>query len=224
MLANDPLDRVLIVDLTKRRATVERRPDLFASALGGVGVATRLLAEECPDGADPLGPENPIILAVGPLSGLFPMASKTVAMFKSPHNGSLGESHAGGRSAVAIRMAGYGAIIIRGASSSPIYLVIEGDKVHFRDTRAMWGMHCAYAAGSIIRDREAGAGTRTDHAHRPRGREVRELCLGDHGDLPAFRAAGPRGGLREQEAEGAGRLRDSIVARCRPEALSQDLR
>ena len=161
MLASDPFDRVLIIDLTKRRATVVHRPDLIEGALGGVGLATRLLQEECPDGADPLGPENPIILAVGPLSGLFPMASKTIAMFKSPHTGNLGESHAGGRSAIAIRMAGYCAIVIRGASSSPVYLVIEGDKVHFRDARAMWGMHSAFPAGSIIRERESGAGMRT---------------------------------------------------------------
>ena len=89
------------------------------------------------------------------------MASKTIAMFKSPHTGNLGESHAGGRSAIAIRMAGYCAIVIRGASSSPVYLVIEGDKVHFRDARAMWGMHSAYPAGSILRERESGAGMRT---------------------------------------------------------------
>ena len=173
MLAGDPLDRVLIIDLTKRRAKVVHRPDLIERALGGVGVATRLLQEECPNGADPLGPENPIILAVGPLSGLFPMASKTIAMFKSPHTGNLGESHAGGRSAVAIRMAGYGAIVIRGARSSPVYLVIEGDKVHFRDARAMWGMHSSVRAGSIIREREAGAGMRTIMRIGPAG----EKCV-----------------------------------------------
>ncbi len=177
MLSGDSLDRVLIIDLTKRRANVVHRPDLFdpaqGGALGGAGVASRLLKEECAPDADPLGPENPIILAVGPLSGLFPMASKTIAMFKSPHTGNLGESHAGGRSAVALRMAGYGAIVIRGASSSPVYLVIEGDKVYFRDARALWGMHSAYATGSIIREREAGAGTRTIMRIGPAG----EKCV-----------------------------------------------
>lgn len=60
------------------------------------------------------------IFAVGPLTGLSPLASKTVAMFKSPHIGNLGESHCGGRSAVAIRMAGYRAIIISGKRSLPV--------------------------------------------------------------------------------------------------------
>lgn len=161
MMRDDPLRRVLYVDLSRRRFWVEERPDLFEEGLGGAGVAIRLLEEECPPGADPLGSENPIILAVGPLVGLFPMASKTVAMFKSPHTGNLGESHAGGRSAVAIRMAGYGAIILRGASPTPVYLVVEGDRVHFRDGSALWGIRSSYTVGSVLRERESGSGMRT---------------------------------------------------------------
>lgn len=161
MLPGDPLRRVLYVDLSRRRFWVEERADLFEESLGGTGVAVRLLEEECPQGADPLGPENPIVFAVGPLVGLFPLASKTVAMFKSPHTGNLGESHAGGRSAVAIRMAGYGAIVIRGVSPSPVYLVVEGDQVHFRDAAALWGMRSSYTVGDVLREQESGSGMRT---------------------------------------------------------------
>jgi aldehyde:ferredoxin oxidoreductase len=82
-------------------------------------------------------------------------------MFKSPHTGNLGESHAGGRSAVSIRMAGYGAIVIRGSSNIPVYLVIESDKVYFRDASALWGVHSAYTVGTILRQREGGSGMRT---------------------------------------------------------------
>jgi aldehyde:ferredoxin oxidoreductase len=161
MIKNDPLSKVLYIDLSRRRSWVEERADLFEESLGGAGVAIRLLGEECPQGADPLGSENPIILAVGPLVGLFPIASKTVAMFKSPHTSNLGESHAGGRSAVAIRMAGYGAIVIRGASPTPVYLVVEGDQVHFRDASALWGMRSSYTVGGVLRQRESGPGMRT---------------------------------------------------------------
>ncbi len=161
MLPGDVLRRVLTIDLTHRKSWVTERPDLFEANLGGAGVGIKLLEEECPPGADPLGPNNPIILTVGPLVGLFPLASKTVAMFKSPHTGNLGESHAGGRSAIAIRMAGYGAIVIRGASTSPVYLVIDGDRVHLRDASALWGMRSAYTIGSVLREREKGSGERT---------------------------------------------------------------
>ena len=161
MVRGDPLGLVLYVDLSRRRFRIEDRSELFDGDLGGAAVAARLLEEECPPGADPLGPENPIVFAVGPLVGLFPMASKTVAFFKSPHTGNLGESHAGGRSALAFRMAGYGAVVIQGASPTPVYLAIDERGAHFRDAAALWGMRSAYEVGSVLREREQGTGIRT---------------------------------------------------------------
>ncbi|RLE27179.1 aldehyde:ferredoxin oxidoreductase, partial [Candidatus Acetothermia bacterium] len=147
------LNRILFVDLARHSFRVEERPDLFQSRLGGTGVAVELLQELCPSGADPLSPENPIILAVGPLNALFPLASKTVAMFKSPHTGNLGESHCGGRSAMAIRLAGYGAVVITGKSELPVYLTIDEKGVRFRDARALWGLSSSFTVGRIIRER-----------------------------------------------------------------------
>jgi aldehyde:ferredoxin oxidoreductase len=178
MTSNDPIRRVLTVDLSKRTHTVTERPELFEAALGGAGVAIRLLEEYCPEGADPLGPENPIVFAVGPLVGFYPLASKTVAMFKSPHTGNLGESHAGGRSAVSIRLAGYGAIVITGKSPSPTYLVIDGDGVAFRDASALWGLRSSYTVGSVLRERESGSGHRSILRIGPAGeRQVSYACV-----------------------------------------------
>lgn len=160
MIEGDPLSSVLHIDLSRRRFCVVNREQLFENHIGGAGVAINLLKEECPKGANPLGPENPMVFAVGPLTGIFPIASKTVAMFKSPHTGNLGESHAGGRSAVAIRMAGYGAIVVKGASSTPVYLVIQRGGVEFRDASALWGM-TSVTAGRAIREEEPSAGNRT---------------------------------------------------------------
>ena len=161
MLINDPLSRVLYIDLSRRSFSIQNRPELFEAGIGGSGVAIRLLEEECPPGIDPMAAENPIIFAVGPLVGMFPLGSKVIAMFKSPHTGNLGESHAGGRSAVAIRMAGYGAIVIRNASSTPVYVVVEGDKVFFRDASALWGLNNSSTVGTIMRQNEEGSGMRT---------------------------------------------------------------
>lgn len=161
MLRDDTLANVLYIDLSQKRFWIERRQDLFGKYIGGTGVATQLLHEECPKGCDAFAPENPIVFTVGPLTGLFPLASKTVAMFKSPHTGNLGESHCGGRSAVAIRMAGYGAIVIRGASDVPLYLAIHGSQAYFRDAAALWGMGSSFTVGRILRENEPGAGLRT---------------------------------------------------------------
>jgi aldehyde:ferredoxin oxidoreductase len=161
MLNKDPLKNVLNIDLTSKRFWIEDREDLFEQYLGGVGVASKLLSEECPQGVDPLGPENPIIFAVGPLNGLFPLASKTVACFKSPLTKNYGESHAGGRSSISIRLAGYGAIVIKGASNNPVYLSIYGPKVHFRDASALWGVRSTLTVGRVITEIEGGEGYRS---------------------------------------------------------------
>ncbi|RLG07625.1 MAG: aldehyde:ferredoxin oxidoreductase [Thaumarchaeota archaeon] len=155
------LSKVLYIDLTKKRYWIEDRRDLFERWLGGIGVATQLYKEEVSRRADPLGPENVIILSVGPLTGVFPMASKTVAVFKSPLNGFFAESHAGGRSASAIRFAGYGAIVIRGVSERPVYLIIEPGRVRFRDAGALWGVRSAETVGRILREVTGGAGVRS---------------------------------------------------------------
>ncbi len=157
----ETLSRVLYIDLARKSYWIENREDLFAKWLGGIGVATKLYEEEVSRGADPLGPENAIIFSVGPLTGVFPMASKTVAVFKSPLNGFFTESHAGGRSASAIRFAGYGAIVIRNSSSRPVYLIIEPERVRFRDGGALWGVRSAETVGRILREVTPGAGVRS---------------------------------------------------------------
>jgi aldehyde:ferredoxin oxidoreductase len=171
MLCDEGLSTVLHIDLSKKSFRTEKRPELFEKYLGGAGAAIQLLHENCPKDCDPLGPENPIILAVGPLTALFPLGSKTVAMFKSPHTGNLGESHCGGRSAVALRMAGYGALVIKGVSEAPIYVAVHGNKVYFRDASSIWGLG-SIVTGQILREAEAGTGFRTIMRIGPAGEKL----------------------------------------------------
>lgn len=158
---DENLSKILYVDLSEKKYWIEKKPTLFQKYLGGSGVGIHLLAENCPPAIDPFSPDNPIIFVIGALTGLFPLASKTVAFFKSPHTGNLGESHCGGRSAVAIREAGYGAIVIKGKSEIPVYLAIHGNDVFFRDASSIWGMANIFTVGRVIRENEPGAGLRT---------------------------------------------------------------
>jgi aldehyde:ferredoxin oxidoreductase len=160
MQENDSLSNVLYIDLSKKKFHIENRKDLFEKYIGGTGVATQLLHENCPVGIDAYDPANPIIMAVGPLTGVLPLASKTIAMYKSPHTGDIGESHAGGRSAIAIRMAGFGAIIITGKCDFPIYISIHDNKVYFRDATTLWGMRSCFTASRVMRERETFPGLR----------------------------------------------------------------
>ncbi len=154
-------DSVLIVDLNNYSYEIEQRPDLFEKWIGGTGVAVQLLKEYIDPKADPLSGDNVIVFATGPFTPAYPLASKTVAMFKSPLTGNLGESHAGGRTATSIANAGYGAIVIKGESKKPVYLVIENEKVYFRDGRVIWGIPDSLIVGRIIAENEPGRGIRT---------------------------------------------------------------
>jgi aldehyde:ferredoxin oxidoreductase len=133
------MGRVLYVDLTEGRHEVVERPDLFDKYLGGSGAALNLLLHECPQGVDPFAPENPLILAVGPLNGLFPCAAKTVAAFKSPVTGNLGETHAGGRLSLAMRMAGLDAMVVKGCAERPTIISVVDSKVKLLDASPLRG-------------------------------------------------------------------------------------
>ncbi|NPV51226.1 MAG: aldehyde:ferredoxin oxidoreductase [Candidatus Methanofastidiosum sp.] len=153
--------RVLKIDLSKNSFAIQDRKELFNDWIGGVGVGTQLLKEELKLEADPLSEDNVIIFSIGPFTPAYPLATKTVALFKSPLTGEWGESHAGGRTATSIAHAGYGAIVIKGISKNPVYLVIEDGNVLFRDARVIWGIEDSRITGRIIAEREEGKGTRT---------------------------------------------------------------
>ncbi|MBS7643934.1 aldehyde ferredoxin oxidoreductase family protein [Candidatus Bathyarchaeota archaeon] len=133
------LSRILYINLTTKSVKIRSRVELFRKYLGGTGVAIRLLLEECPQNVDPFSPDAPIIMAAGPLTGLLPCCTKTVCMFKSPLTGNLGETHAGGRLASAIRFAGFGAIVIKGFADKLTYVTISDQKVGFHDAGAFKG-------------------------------------------------------------------------------------
>ncbi len=132
-------DRVLHIDMSEKSSETVEEPQLFEDFLGGSALAISLLLRECPRGTDPFSAENIIVLAPGPFGGVFPCGGKTVATFKSPITGNLGESHAGGRLATCMRLAGYGAIVIKGSSAFPVFLEISSDEVNFRDATPLKG-------------------------------------------------------------------------------------
>ena len=154
------LRKVLYIDLSRNESWVEEKQDLFQEWMGGTGAGIKLLREECPPGTDPLSPQAPIIFSIGPLNGIFPVATKAVATFKSPLNGELGESYAGGRLHLAMRFAGHEAIVIRGKAERPCYISINDAEVKIKDATSIWGID-AQTTGMILREREPGVGRRS---------------------------------------------------------------
>lgn len=108
--------------------------------LGGRGFAARILYDEVPAGADPLGPENRVVLASGVLSGTFvPAAGKLAMAARSPATGGWGESNVGGHLAAELKYAGYDVVVLEGVAPRPSYIYIKDDVVEIRDAEHLWG-------------------------------------------------------------------------------------
>jgi aldehyde:ferredoxin oxidoreductase len=148
---------IMHIDMNTGTGSVRHDPELFAAFLGGTAVATELLFRHGNPQGDPLAPESPIIFTIGPFSSLFPVATKTVAMFKSPLSGELGESHAGGRMAMSLREAGLDALVITGRAERPSYLVIENEQAIIKSASTFHGQSSA-ATERILREAEGKSG------------------------------------------------------------------
>ena len=97
-MLNEKYIRVLYVDLHTGKIRIEQREDLIVY-LGGVGIASKLFLENLRPELPPTDSAQPIIFAIGAGAYIFPVLTKTVAMFVSPLTGELGQcAHRGGGS------------------------------------------------------------------------------------------------------------------------------
>jgi aldehyde:ferredoxin oxidoreductase len=135
--------KMLWVDLTTREARSEPTdPGLASRFVGGAGFGIKLLYDLVPPGTDPLGPDNVLIFAPGPLTGTdSPCSSRMTVTGRSPATGAVGMAVTGGYFPAEMKAAGFDAIIIRGRSAKPAYLVIQDGKVSFRSAEKLWGMN-----------------------------------------------------------------------------------
>ncbi len=134
--------RLMWIDLTRREAKVVNYPAEWALMyVGGRGLAARILWEYLKPGADPLGPDNLLVLAVGPLSGLpGPSTGKVQVAAKSPLTGGYGDGNVGTMLSNEMRKAGLDAIVFSGASDKPVTAVIDGSKAFFEPADDLWGL------------------------------------------------------------------------------------
>ena len=149
--------RILRVNLSKGRTTTyEYTSDIALNFLGGRGFAIKILWDELNVGVNPFSPENMVILATGPLTGLpLPSSGKLVLATKSPLTGSYGDGNIGGRAAVHLRKAGYDAVVLEGSASKPSLLWIDDDRVEILDAGDLWSLG-AFKAEKELRDKFGG--------------------------------------------------------------------
>ncbi len=83
--------KILRVDLTHKTTVFEPLTyEVARKWIGGAGFVAYFLWKELKPGIDPLGPENKLIFALGPITGLtLPGASRYCAGAKSPLTGGV---------------------------------------------------------------------------------------------------------------------------------------
>ncbi|WP_372909761.1 aldehyde ferredoxin oxidoreductase family protein [Salinigranum sp.] len=140
-MASGPPTRVLHVDLSTGTATSESlAPSVRRRFLGGKGVGAYTLYRELAPGTDPLSPDNVLVLAVGPLTGLLPGEPRCVAVTKSPLSGTFTDSYVGGAFAARLpnALGDHAAVVVEGEATEPTVLRLADGAATLRPTD-QWG-------------------------------------------------------------------------------------
>ena len=134
--------KALVVDLSSGAHRWDSIPEqVLRSFIGGIGLGTYLLYKYCPAGADPLGPDNPLIFAASPLVGSrLTTSSKFAVMTKSPLTGFIGDSLSSSFLATELKKSCGDALIIVGQAETPTLLFIEDGVPQFLDAAGLMGL------------------------------------------------------------------------------------
>ncbi|HYF92185.1 MAG TPA: aldehyde ferredoxin oxidoreductase family protein [Symbiobacteriaceae bacterium] len=132
---------VFLVDLTRgeiRKETISE--EVYRKYPGGSALAGYLLWQHCPAGADPLSPDNVLVMAVSPLTGLaISGQSRMTAAARSPLTGGFGDSQCGGFFPAEMKAAGADAIVFLGRAIAPVYFALRDGAAELRPAGHLWG-------------------------------------------------------------------------------------
>lgn len=144
--------KILEIDLSTKK--IKKTPLDIKEAkkyLGARGLGAKWLWDRTKPGGHYLDPNTPICYMAAPLVGLpTPTASRLTIVTRSastfpksnPRHTGIVHTNTGGRWAPELKFAGYDAVIVTGASATPVGIVIENDDVKIVPAGKHWGMGC----------------------------------------------------------------------------------
>ena len=145
------MGKVMLLDLSTMKAEeypwTDRDRELY---LGGKAMASKILFDNLTGKEDPLGPENLIVIATGPLTGTgAPSSNRFDISSLSPLTGITSSSNCGGNFGNYMKKAGYDAIILRGKCPELTWIEISEDEILFHSAQALTGMRTTEAQETI---------------------------------------------------------------------------
>jgi aldehyde:ferredoxin oxidoreductase len=167
------MGRVLWVDLSNGKLWEDSFPEKWLHQyVGGYGVGARLFFDKIKPGIDPLGEDNLLAFITGPLTGSpAPTGTRWAVTTKSPLTGGWGDANGSGAFGVALRSAGFDAVVFSGISPRPVYLYLNEGQAELRDASALWGMDCYEV---------------DDWCKATLGSDVESACIGPAGERHAL--------------------------------------
>lgn len=151
---NGYAEKILYVDLTRERTMEEPFPEEWRRAyIGGRGLGVRILEDLVNPGIDPLGAENVLVFATGPVAGSgLPLGSRYDVVTKSPLTGTLTSANSGGKFGTSMKRAGYDAVVILGRAERPVSLLLDDGHAEIRDASPLWGMTTGETTAALQED------------------------------------------------------------------------
>ncbi len=134
--------RILRVNLSTGKTVISPlKEEMAKKYIGGIGLGMYLLIENSQPGIDPFSPDNPLILATGPLSGTIAPTGGNGHAFvsKSPLTNGLGEAKSHGFFGAELKRAGYDAVIFEKRAEKPVYVWIDDDSIQILDAKHLLG-------------------------------------------------------------------------------------
>ncbi len=133
--------------------------ELAKQYIGGRGLAGKIFADEVDHLVEPFDPENKLIIATGPLSGVqsVPTGGRYMVVTKSPLTGTIASSNSGGRWGAELKFAGYDMIIVEGKSEKPVYISIKDEEIEIRDASHIWGKMTSETTKMLLEETEPKA-------------------------------------------------------------------
>jgi aldehyde:ferredoxin oxidoreductase len=143
--------RALIADLSTGQSSVLTiEESVLRSFIGGAGLGTWLMHECCPAGVEPLAPEAPLMFVFSPLVGTpLTTSAKFAVLAKSPLTGRLTDALASSHFAIAGKLTGHDAIVVRGCCSGPSVLMVDGSSASVVPADDLWGLSAADAEAQL---------------------------------------------------------------------------
>jgi aldehyde:ferredoxin oxidoreductase len=132
--------KIIKVDLSSG-TVLEEPTQNYTPLLGGRALGSWLVSKPFDDLKKPDPKDQPIAIAAGALTGTnIPLATRTTIVGRNLISGGFFYSNVGGNFGFQMRRAGYDAILIQGASPSPVCLLLKDGTASLIPAGDLWGL------------------------------------------------------------------------------------